>query len=217
MVAPIAEHELPEAVLDGLRRVERAQTDGVAGDYRQAVAEALVWREHTQTHVGWLDDVVFIPDWSDARPWQFIVIIGVVAIILGIGVALDLSQGDPTKTALATVLVVGGAFAIARQRQLQRSAEARPRRFGHYLFDDRLVTITSWGCWSLPRHEVVRFEVNRRRNHARLEAILLKDGQTDHHPLKFPGLVGGLQSALEQWRAGGVAALTRAIDNRSSA
>jgi hypothetical protein len=78
-------------VLEGLRRVEHAQTKTSQADYRIAPAETIRWRDEGFGRIGLLEDVAFVPDGADAHPHSLLFLGGVVAIVIGIG--LDFAAG----------------------------------------------------------------------------------------------------------------------------
>ena len=200
--------DLPAHVVDGLARVERAQRVQHDGGYRAAPTETLRWGKHGLTKVASLDHLVFVPDMADAHPEQFLLIVGIVAVLLGFGVMVDLANGDALKTALGALLFVGGGYAIARERRLRRIAAAQPRRTGYYVFDDLIAYVSSDAAQVVQRSNVAGFEIDRGGERSKLRAVL-HDGE--RVTLSIPGVVGAFQPALEAWRNDGLSGFTRAL------
>jgi len=109
-----------------------------------------------------VDGVTVVSDGSEASSGGMRKIASIIAIIVGVGVALELDASRTTSlAALATVLIVGGAFGFVQSRRLAKEGAARPRCTGCYLLEDGMARLGIEGRYWYPLERIVRFKVER--------------------------------------------------------
>jgi len=145
-----------------------------------------------------VDGVTFICDGSERSSGGAYKIAGIVAVIVGVGIALELDGTRATSTAaVATLLTVGGAFAFVRGRRLKQRGEALPRRTGCYLFEDGMARLGIDGRYWYPLERILRFETEETGEHRQVRIYYRDvDGRET-----YDGVSGALKAVgiLTEW------------------
>ncbi len=162
---------------------------------------APVWQLAGRAKVLTLDAVTFISDGSEVSSGTLSTVAGVLATILGFGVALEFGAArSATVAAGATLLLVGGGYGLSRGRRLSKEGATAPRRTGCYLFEDGLAHYGIAGRYWYPRACILGFRT-RKSGESRRMVIdhRNEDSEADHDGLPVPiDALGVLNSWLER-------------------